>query len=148
MRLDFTNEELLGEIIGIFAGDGQYVSDLKRWDRRIKIFFNKSEQSLVDYYSSSFNRFIGKFPTVYPSGSVIIVQVHSKEVNDFILKYVSFKRKKVKTIQLKDKNLLSNSKFVKGFLRGLIDSDGYVRKGRKYTLDPYLKIFFRIFWQD
>jgi len=131
VKIIFSDIELIGEVVGLFAGDGQYFYDKKRWDRRIRIFFNSKEDVLIRYYLKSIKRLINKFPRVYLHKSVRIMEVKSKEFSNFILGYVSFGNKKVRTIQLKDKNLLKNKNFTIGFLRGLIDSDGYVRKGRK-----------------
>ncbi len=131
IKLNLRSKELIGEIIGLFAGDGYYANYKKAWDRRIKIFFNATELGLADYYAGSFFRLTHKRPRPFRSGSVIIIQMHSKALCDFILSYVSFSGKKSKTVQLKDKSLLKNRAFVKGFLRALVDSDGYIRKDRK-----------------
>ncbi len=131
IKLDLTNLERIGEIIGIFAGDGYYANDKKRWSRRIKIYFNVKEYNLANYYADSIKLLIGKKPQVFDSNSVRIVQIQSIDFCDFILSYLLFGKRKVETIELRDKNLLKDKVFAKGFLRGLIDSDGYVRKGRK-----------------
>lgn len=131
INFDLSNLEIIGEVIGLFAGDGQYVNDKKRWDRRIRIHFNAKELDLIDYYQNSIKLLTGKKPSVILSNSVKIMQICSKDFCDFILSYVNFNGKKVKTIQLKNKGLLNNKLFTKGFLRALVDSDGYVRKGRK-----------------
>ena len=131
IKLNLRSKECIGEIIGIFSGDGHYVNDKKRWDRRIRIYFNINEPKLVEYYKNSIKILINKNPTVLIGNSVKILQITSKSFCDFILSYVTFGSRKVLTIQLQNKNLLKNKPFVKGFLRGLTDSDGYVRKGRK-----------------
>ncbi|HLF54058.1 MAG TPA: LAGLIDADG family homing endonuclease [Candidatus Nanoarchaeia archaeon] len=131
VKINSKDRELVGEIIGVFAGDGYYANDKKRWDRRIKIFFNAKEIPVIDYYRKAFKKISGKKPNVFRSNSVTIIQIHSGDFCNFILSYVAFGKRKVQTIELRDKSLLSNILFTKGFLRGLIDSDGYIRKGRK-----------------
>lgn len=131
IKLNLEDKEIIGEAIGIFAGDGYYAYDKKRWDRRIKIFFNKNENNVIKYYQKSFEKLAGKAPSIIVSGPINIMQMHSGEFCDFILSYVKFGQRKVATIELKDKKLLKEKSFVRGFLRGLIDSDGYVRKERK-----------------
>ena len=129
IKLKLKNKELIVEIIGLFAGDGYYVNNV--WDKRIRIYFNAKEIRLIDYYRKSFKKLTNKLPAVLSQKSVKIMQLHSKDFCNFILSYVIFGKRKVKTIELKNKLLLKDIKFVTGFLRGLIDSDGYVRKGRK-----------------
>ncbi len=131
VKLNLENKEIIGEAVGVFAGDGYYANDKKRWDRRIKICFNKNEENVIKYYQRSFEKLAGKAPSIVTSKSIKIMQLHSGKFCDFILSYVDFGQRKVATIELKNKKLLKERSFVKGFLRGLIDSDGYVRKSRK-----------------
>lgn len=131
LELKLTDTEVIGEVIGFFAGDGRYAVSNKGWDRRILFYFNKDEIPVINYYRDSIAKIIGKLPTLMEQKSVKIVQVHIRVFCDFIISYLSFQKRKVKTIQLKDKMLLKNKKFIRGFIRGLTDSDGYVRKGRK-----------------
>lgn len=131
IRIKLNDEKLIGEIIGLFAGDGYYANNKKRWDYRIKIYFNAKETLLIEYYKKSIFRLTGKIPGVLNGGSVKIMQLCSKEFCNFVLSYISFQGNKTKTIQLRDKSLRKNKEFMLGFLKGLTDADGYVRKDRK-----------------
>tara|TARA_Y100000310_G_scaffold333429_1_gene410982 strand:+ start:829 stop:1584 length:756 start_codon:yes stop_codon:yes gene_type:complete len=130
IKLKTDDLELIGEAMGLFAGDGQFIYDKKRGDYKIKIYFNRKDKRCIKYYSSVFHKLIGKKPTLFPSGPVMILQVSSKEFCNFVLNWVKFTKPKVRSIELRKKLMLKNKIFVIGFLRGLIDSDGYVRKGR------------------
>lgn len=130
-ELKLNNLELIGEIIGFFCGDGQYINNRERWDQRIRFHFNAKENLIIEHYRKSLNFLTGRLPTLFLSNSVRIIQIHFKEFCQFILDYTNFSDKKTKTIELRKKDLLKNRRFVIGFLRGLLDSDGYVRKGRK-----------------
>jgi len=130
--IDLDNLERIGEIIGFFAGDGNYYYDSARWETRIRFYFNKNEKKVIEYYAKSLEMLIQKKPLIYPRPSIIILEVKSKSFAQFLFGYLVWKpHDKIKTIGLKNKGLLHNKKFLKGFLRGLLDSDGYVRKGRK-----------------
>jgi intein/homing endonuclease len=131
LSLKLDNLELVGEVIGFFAGDGRYAVTRNGWDRRILFYFNKREVPVINHYRDSVERLIGRQPTLMFRPAITIMQIHARVFCDFILDYVSFGKRKVKTITLRNKILLKNRSFVKGFLRGLVDSDGYVRKGRK-----------------
>jgi len=131
INFDFSNIERIGEVIGFFAGDGQYCHFGESYDWRIRFFFNEKEIKVINYYKDRIEQLINKKTTLISGQSVKILQVHSKKFCDFILSYVKFGLKKTRTIELKRKILLTNRNFTKGFLKGLIDSDGYVRKGRR-----------------
>ena len=72
-----------------------------------------------------------KLPRFYDGKTIIIMELKSKELANFVSKYLSWENKKTKTIRLRNREFLKNKEFLIGFLRGLIDSDGYVRKERK-----------------
>lgn len=125
------NLELIGEVIGLFAGDGCFYHDKKRYTRRITFSFNKKEDKIIDYYRNSLTELTNKNPRLYISKSIKTLDLQSKEFSEFILKYLSWDSNKTKTVQIKNKEVFKNKQFVIGFLRGLIDSDGYIRKKRK-----------------
>jgi len=125
------NLELLGEVLGFFAGDGSLVNRPDKWDYRVKFFLNIKEVLVVKNYNDSISRFIGKPATLFNRGSMTIIQITSKDFCEFIKDYLKFGKSKTKTIELKNKDLLKNIRFTIGFMKGLIDSDGYVRKDRK-----------------
>lgn len=129
--IDYSNLERIGEIVGFFAGDGQYCHFGQSYDWRIRFFFNEKEIVVINHYLSAIEKLTGKRSPIIAGPSIKILQVHSKKFCDFILEYVKFGSKKTRTIELKHKKLLNNRNFTRGFLRGLVDSDGYVRKGRR-----------------
>jgi len=131
MDLNNNDLELVGEAIGFFAGDGSLFHDLKKGQWHVRFIFNKNEIKVINYYIESLKRLTGKIPFRHYGKSVTILYYNSKVLGNFCSDYLKWEDKKVSTVRLRDKNLLLNKKFIVGFLRGLIDSDGYVRKGRK-----------------
>lgn len=131
VNIDMSNIERIGEIIGFFAGDGNFFYDKKKGYWNIRFYFNENETILIGYYKKSLELLTNKLPYLYGQKSVKTLAYKSKELSNFIFNYLNWGNKKVSTIQLKDRNLLKNNAFVIGFLRGLTDSDGYVRKERR-----------------
>lgn len=123
--------EVVGEFIGFFAGDGSYFRNPDQWEHRIRLTFNQNEYTLMEHYRQSLARLITKQPNLYRAPSVLIVDVRSKILGEFILRYLKWSGKKVKTICLRDRKFFLDREFLISFLRGLLDADGYIRKGRK-----------------
>lgn len=128
--INLSNERLVGEFIGIFAGDGYFQKDVRSYSYKIKIFFNKNEKNLVDYYYDVIYSIFGKFPRKYFSNSMITLELSSKQVIEFIKNYLRWDGKKSKTVFLVNPPESYSKNFIIGFIKGLIDSDGYVRKDR------------------
>lgn len=127
-----SSDEKIGEIIGIFAGDGNYNYDLKTGNYRIRIYFNKKEEEILNYYASLIKFISNKKPRIYLSRSMKIIAIDSKKLIEFIKENLAWERRnKTRTIMLKKTIKHYSKNFIVGFLRGLIDSDGYVRKERK-----------------
>ena len=131
VTINTSNLELIGEIVGIFAGDGNYYYDSSKWETKIRFYFNEKETLLSDYYFERLFLFANKRPFDYNGKSVRIFEFKSKKIGTFLKEYLSWTGKKGYTIHLSKPALCKNKKFALGFLRGLLDSDGYVRKGRK-----------------
>ncbi len=128
--IDTSDEEKIGEFIGVFAGDGSYFYDKKRFKHVICISFNRKERFIAEYYANVIEK-IAKKPYIYYRKNVVVVRVVSKEIISFIKNFLEWNGKKAHTVSLKKNVNKLSTKFLIGFLRGLIDSDGYVRKGRK-----------------
>ena len=131
LTLRLEDLELVGEVIGFFAGDGGLFHDLKRGQWHVRFSFNKNEVKVIEHYTESLRQFTGKRAFRYDNESVTILYYNSKILSKFYSDYLEWEKRKGVTVRLRDKNLLKNKKFITGFIRGLTDSDGYVRKGRK-----------------
>jgi hypothetical protein len=131
VKIDKRDNERIGEFMGLFAGDGNFYFDKKTYRWRLRITFNEKDSNLVEYYRNSITKLTSKKPHTYSASSVKILALDSKVLTLFILKYLTWFDKKTKNVTLRNKVLLKDEMFRRGFLRGLVDSDGYVRKGRK-----------------
>lgn len=131
IKLREDNFEVIGEVIGFFAGDGGLFFDPKRGQWQVRFYFNKKEIKVIAHYLDSLKKLTGKTPFTYYNESITVLCYNSKVLSNFFKTYLEWENKKGTTVRLKNKNLLKNKRFLIGFLRGLTDSDGYVRKERK-----------------
>jgi hypothetical protein len=65
---------------------------------------------------------------LYRTGNKIIVYVYRKAVYKFIKEYLKWDEIKGQTVRLKDNLTNYSNNFLKGFVRGLFDTDGNVNK--------------------
>lgn len=132
VEIDPKDESFIGELIGLFIGDGYCFFDPKSYQYSIRFFFNNSEKSYVKEVFNLLSQGFNKKPCMYRTGNVLIIRYYSKKLFNFILDYVDWKTSRNKGGQ----NRKSRTVFLKrwdytrefriGFLRGFIDSDGYL----------------------
>lgn len=126
------DEEVIGELCGVFAGDGNFHRK-KEGQYRIRIFLNLNDnywKRLADFLERKLDR----RPNVYryEDKSRATLDYSSKELYKLFKDYLSWEENKTKTIRLNDRESLSED-FKVGFLRGLIDTDGHKEtKFRRY----------------
>ena len=132
-KINLEDKEVLGEFLGVVAGDG-YVNSDKLYHHRTRIFLNITEGEYSDSLISLFSKFIGKpvHKYVHEKGHVIQLSILSREVSDLVKQYLFWKpmghRSKSRSVYLKKYETDKNFKI--GFLRGCIDTDGYINKNR------------------
>ncbi len=122
-----------GEIIGAFAGDGNYFHDTHgRCSKyRISYFLSyKDDKQYVAYLHTLFKK-IGLNPIVYIKNnnnkhSVLIISVNSIKLYEYIKENLYWHGIKTYSISLKNGINNFSKKFLLGFARGLMDTDGYV----------------------
>jgi LAGLIDADG-like domain len=110
------NEGEKGYLVGLFIGDGYLHQD--RWRHyKINFYFNdKKDKDIVDYTILLLKK-IGLSPYSMFHHGCRVVRLNSRCFYIFLknIQYLYFSRK--------------NEDFIIGFISGLIDSDGYVKKG-------------------
>jgi len=121
------DEEVRGEICGVFAGDGNFYED-KNYKYRVKFTLNINDEywkELAAFLKKSF----GKEPRVNHQENYnrTNLRYESKKLIDFLREKLNWSEEdKTGTIRLKDLNYSHD--FEIGFLRGLLDTDGFVSK--------------------
>jgi hypothetical protein len=152
ISVNSSNTELFGEFLGVVAGDG-CLNKTKEYHYRIYLYFNSTESKYVnELIKKVLYILFSKYPLRFrrkPSGMFILYYC-SKEMYSLIKKYLSwnFEGRKSHSVHLKTRN--HNKKFKIGFLRGLIDSDGYLseKKINFSTSSPYLAKDIRHFLKE
>lgn len=119
-----SNEELIGEFIGLFAGDGCFYKDVNS-KYKIQLFFNITESAYVDDLMQILEQIFGKYPSRYTRLNKVILTYFSKNIYDLILHYLEWNPAERKTHSVRLKNSNYSKEFKIGFLRGSLDSDGY-----------------------
>lgn len=119
--------EKVGEIIGIFAGDDNYTVD-NSYKHQISIFINAEDKKYINHVEKLMYDLCTKKPFVYTiqKSNVTILRIVSKRFFVFISTYLKWGHTKTKTIELRDEATHLGKKFNLGFLRGLLDTDGYI----------------------
>lgn len=118
------NDEIIGEICGIFAGDGYFrkrddghyrveitLNQKDRyWEELARLLYDKLEKEPQIIHEKEYNR--------------TRLRLYSKKLYKLLKNYLKWnKNAKTSTIRLKEAK--NTDKFNKGFIRGLIDTDGY-----------------------
>ena len=131
------NDFQIGELIGAFAGDGNYYHEkenknyLNRGSHyRVRYFLTFSkERDYANYIKGLLNNLNLNSHIIERDKSVLIVTVNSKEFINFIKEYLDWKSDKTFTIKLKKKLSEYSDEFLCGFARGLMDTDGFLNSG-------------------
>ena len=127
VNTNFRTKNQLGEFLGIFSGDGSFSLN-KNYHYTIRISIGYYEKEYAYYLESFFERIFNKKPRLYylkykGNFSVIILVYDSKVIYNLITDYLYWESKKTYSIKLRNLNL-KEKEFNKGFLKGLIDTDG------------------------
>ena len=130
-----SNHSFIGELVGLFVGDGYAFLD-KKSSYSVRFYFNYSEKEYVNRVIDVLTKNLNKSPEVYRTKNVLIIRYFSKKLFTFLLNHVGWcisrnklgQNKKSRTVFLK--NRIYPKEFKIGFLRGFIDSDGYISKDK------------------
>ncbi len=143
------DEELIGEFIGVFAGDG-CLHKTKNYNYRVHLYFNKTEHQYVKDLKKILYTLFGKFPWTFDRGDIFMLTYSSKRLHLFIKYYLTWEKtgRKSHSVHLAKRD--HSKEFKIGFLRGLIDSDGYLtdNKIQFATSSPCLANDIKCFLED
>jgi hypothetical protein len=140
IKVNTQNEELVGEFIGLFAGDG-CADKTEICQYRTYLCFNITEEVFVkDLIENVLINLFGKKPMIFKPENKLNLCYYSKNIHKLIDTYLVWNKdsRKTHSIRLRKKNY--SNKFIIGFIRGCLDSDGYL-SDKKITFassSPYL----------
>lgn len=135
------DEELIGEFIGLFAGDGSFYK-MPNYKYNIRLHFNSTEANYVDnLIRNVLIKLFGKKPMMFKQENRINLCYYSKNIYEFVKDYLCWDLNEPKTYSVRLKKEDYSSAFMVGFIRGSLDSDGYLssKKVSFATVSPGLK---------
>jgi intein/homing endonuclease len=141
--INSVNQEIIGEFIGAFAGDGNYTLD-NDYKHQISISLNSKDLQYIAHLKNLLGVVCSKTPHVYTydRDHVTVLRIVSKDLAIFIKSYLIWTKTKTATVELKFACKELGNSFVVGFLRGLMDTDGYINHKNEYvtfsTISPGL----------
>lgn|GEM_PF-529961 len=129
-RHDF---ECLGEFLGVVAGDG-YANIEKGYHYKLRIFLNINEEGYAEKLIKMLKEFLDKSPHKYVhlKGNCIHLSIISKPVFNLVKEYLFWESKghRSKSRSVRLRKIEDTDKFKIGFLRGCIDTDGYIGRNK------------------
>jgi len=84
--IDENDDLFIGELVGLFVGDGYSFYDNKAKSYAVNLYFNHLERSYVDNLIELLTIKFQKKPQVYYSSDLINIKYHSKKLYYFLLK--------------------------------------------------------------
>ena len=127
-RINFPSEECRGEVLGIFAGDGSCFID-GNYHYVVRVHCGK-DAAYAEYVKTIFSKCFCKKFWLHGPPNNLCVEISSKRIYHFFTSSLAFDPpKKASSIRLQTTKL-SNS-FLRGFLRGLVDTDAHISKIRR-----------------
>jgi hypothetical protein len=117
---------ILGEFLGIFAGDGCYYFEKKTYHHRITIHLHAiDDKDYSIYIKKLLEKHFNKKCSTYIKDNNLTIKFYSKDILKLIKKYLNIFPKKSHNVFIKkDIDNLPNN-FLSSFIRGLFDTDGH-----------------------
>lgn len=126
IQVNNRDNELIGEFIGLFAGDGCLNVD-SAYRHRIFLYFNITEKIYVEnLINEVLINIFDRRPRVYRDENRLNLVYYSKAIGELVKLYLTWNPKFRKTYSVKLKNEVHSRAFILGFLRGCLDSDGHL----------------------
>lgn len=128
VKIDTKNRESLGEIVGAFCGDGNFFFNKKTYNYRITFSLGENENEYASLLSGILEKSFSRKPHMWHNKKyhVCCVVIHGKEIYKFLLRNLTWNDDKTLTVRLRNNIGSYDSDFMKGFIRGLFDTDGYI----------------------
>ncbi len=119
INLDNLSEKDKGYICGFYVGDGNIFVYSKTWAYRVRFHTFIKEIAIRQRIREIFAHLCNNLREYESKNNTVIMELHSKDLVNSLIELVTkdgVKKKKV------------TKEFLKGYIEGLIDSDGYVQR--------------------
>jgi intein/homing endonuclease len=116
----------LGEFLGLFAADGCFYIDKKRYHYTLTITLSKYQLPYARIVQRMMERIIGKKPRIDMKDKSIQLVARGKPILSFLHLYLCWKGRRTYSIHFRSPSLRLGTGFQRGILRGLIAGDGNV----------------------
>jgi intein-encoded DNA endonuclease-like protein len=128
-KLDMSNAFDVGEIIGAFAGDGSHRFQRKSYLHTLRFYLSSEEEEYASNLCKVLYRVCGKKANVRRYNSCLIVTLHGKRIYEIICDFLEWNSSgKTYSVRLKQPLDFYSDDFLRGFVRGFVDTDGSVNK--------------------
>ena len=125
IKINFKDMEPIGEFMGLFAGDGNF-HKTKQYHYRVYLFFGPDEKEFMEKIEFLLFKLFNKKPIRSQRKNLLILYYCSKELIQFIKSYLLWDKNTKKTYSVHLMHRDYPDQFKIGFLRGNVDSDGYI----------------------
>jgi len=121
------NPSIQGEFLGMFAGDGYFFFDPKTYHYTFLITLSKKfDDEYSEYIIEMFRKYFKKKVRKYYHENRIRLMFESKKLFEFVKLHLEIKNKTY-NVRLKRNLDEYTLEFLSAFVRGVMDTDGYVR---------------------
>ncbi len=134
MHIDDHPNAQLGEFIGLFAADGCFYSDKKRYQYTLTITLSKYQMAYARLMRRIIHSILGKYPRIDTKRRAIQIVVRGRAILPFLQRYLVWEGRRTHSIRLTSYALGQCDEFLKGIVRGLVAGDGgiSIQKPRIY----------------
>jgi intein-encoded DNA endonuclease-like protein len=120
-------EEEIGEIMGVFAGDGNFYLD-SNYRYRIRFYLSKDEIKYAKKLNNLLKKVYGKCGNIIFYRNMLIIDIHGKAIIEHIKTFLQWEGKKTYSIRLKKDPSEYSLEFLRGFCRGVFNAEGWIFK--------------------
>ncbi len=141
VKINEIPDDVKGEIVGAFAGDGSFQKG-SNYHYVIRFYLSPDEEAYGKILCQKMSLLFSKTPRMWKSSCVnnFVIRYNSKIVYLWLKKYLVWDENKTATIRLKGKIFDYSRLFLIGFLRGCLDTDGYVSRNGGSTVFATISI--------
>ena len=131
-----TDDKIIGEFLGVFAGDGNFFFEKNIGHYSITIYLHAIDDKEYGFYlkrliEENFNK---KVRIYFKKRNELKLAFYSKDIYKLIDEYLTISGNKTLNVSLKKPISSLTQGFLSHFVRGLIDTDGHVDKYGKIIL--------------